>query len=432
MTDAPQKPSAPGEDNRLDSGEKVGIFSSLRLRNFNLLLLGTTLSNAAQWVQQVTLNWLAYDLTGSGMVLGSINAARSIPSLSLTPVAGVIIDRVSRRALLLMIKGWLFLISLVFGFVLISGTGRIAHLFIFALLGGLAQTFDASLRQVLVFDLVPRRLTPNAVALIQTGWSLMRSLGPGIGGFLILWFGPGGNFLIQAAAYALIAISVFWIQFPPQSSKTGSTSPLQNIREGIMFVAKNRVTLVFMMMGWALPLLIVPNYTALPPIYAKDVFHGGPETLGFLMAVVGVGGIFGGIVVASLGRMERRGLLQLVSLLLTSLTLIGFAFSTTLPVALAFLALSGFFEMIYLTTNQTLIQLSIPDNLRGRVTSIVNLNAVLSPLGAFAAGAGSDLLGGPKIVTIVLCSIAAVVAIVVFFASPTVRNYRLSQAMESD
>ncbi|OGO24398.1 MAG: hypothetical protein A2Z28_01345 [Chloroflexi bacterium RBG_16_51_9] len=179
-----------------------------------------------------------------------------------------------------------------------------------------------------------------------------------------------------------------------------------------------------------MPLFIIPNYVALPPIYAKDVFHGGPQTLGFLMASVGVGGIAGGVVVASLGRMERRGLLQLVSLFLLSVTLIAFAFSTNLLVALVFLALSGFFEMIYLTTNQTLLQLSIPDDLRGRVTSIVNLNAVLSPLGAFAAGASSDLLGGPRVVTIVLCGIAAVIAVVVFFASPTVRNYRLSHAMQ--
>ena len=151
--------------------------------------------------------------------------------------------------------------------------------------------------------------------------------------------------------------------------------------------------------------------------------------MGFLLASVGVGGIFGGVVIASLGRVERWGLLQLVSLFLLSLTLIGFAFSTRLLVALALLALAGFFEMIFLTTNQTLLQLSIPDNLRGRVTSIVNLNATLSPLGGLVAGAGSDLLGGPKLITIILASIAAAIAVFVFLVSPTVRNYRLSRAI---
>jgi sugar phosphate permease len=148
-----------------------------------------------------------------------------------------------------------------------------------------------------------------------------------------------------------------------------------------------------------------------------------------LLSSVGVGGIVGGVVTASLSRVERRGILQIVSLFLLAVTLVGFAFSTTLWMALPLLALAGFFEIMFLTTNQTLLQLSIPDNLRGRVTSVVNLNAILMPLGGLLAGGGSDLLGGPKTVTMVLAGIAAAIALGVFLGSPTVRNYRLSHAM---
>jgi MFS family permease len=147
------------------------------------------------------------------------------------------------------------------------------------------------------------------------------------------------------------------------------------------------------------------------------------------LASVGVGGIFGGIVIASLGRLERWGFVQLASLFLLSLSLVAFAFSARLGVALPLLALAGFFELIFLSTNQTLLQLSIPDDLRGRVTSVVNLNAALSPLGGLVAGVGSDLFGGPKIITIILGSIAAGIAVFVFLASSTVRNYRLSQGI---
>jgi MFS family permease len=136
-------------------------------------------------------------------------------------------------------------------------------------------------------------------------------------------------------------------------------------------------------MSWVLPLFIIPNFSALPPIYAKDIFAGGPETLGVLLSAVGIGGILGGFVTASLGQLDRRGLLQLGALLLLSLSLIGFALSRALWMALAFMALAGFFEMIYLTTNQTLLQLSIPDELRGRVTGIVSLSTGLMPVGAF-------------------------------------------------
>jgi len=414
------------------SVEKVGTFTSLGIRNFRFLLIGTVFSNAAQWIQQVTLSWIIYDLTGSGTMLGSINAVRSVASLGMIPAAGVLIDRVNRRLLMLSTNGWLLTISLALGLILLSGRSHIWYLFVFAFLGGLAQTIDMTLRQVVVFDLVPRSHAPNAIALVQTGWSLMRSFGPGIGGFLLLWFGPGGNFLIQAGAYALITISIVQIQFPPRKSGMVRSSPLQNIREGIRYVAKSRVTRTFMLMGFILPLFIIPVFNILSPIYAKDVFHGEADVLGFLLSSVGVGGIIGGVVTASLGRVERRGLVQLASLFLLSLSLIAFAFSTTLWTALPLLALAGFFEMIFLTTNQTLLQLSIPNDLRGRVTSVVNLNAALSPLGGLVAGGGSDLFGGPKMITIILCSIAAGIAVCVFLGSPTVRNYRLSQAIKTD
>lgn len=409
--------------------EKVGPFASLRIRNFRLLLTGNILSNAAQWIQQVTLSWLVYDLTGSGTMLGSINLVRSLASLVMIPVAGVLTDRIDRRSLMLGVNGWLFVITAVLGFVLLFGRSHLSYLFVFAFLGGMTQTVNMTLRQVVIFDLVPRSVTPNAVALVQTGWSLMRSFGPSLGGFLLLWFGAGGNFLTQAGVYVLIAVNIMYIRFPPWESSVTHSSPIDNMKEGVKYVSKNRTTRAFMLMGFVLPLFIIPIFAILPPIYAVDVFHGGPEVLGFLLSAVGIGGIGGGIVIAFMSRVERRGLVQLACLFFISLSLIGFGFSTTLPVALPLLAIAGFFEMVFLTTNQTLLQLSIPDDLRGRVTSIVNLNAGLMPLGGLLAGAGSDLLGGPKIITVIFGVVSVVIAVAIFIGSPTIRNYRLSQAI---
>jgi len=330
-----------------------------------------------------------------------------------------------------MTNGWLFTISLVLGLILLFDRSHISHLFVFAFLGGLSQTIDMTLRQVVIFDLVPRSVTPNAIALVQTGWSLMRSFGPSMGGFLLLWFGPGGNFLVQAGAYALIAINIMYIHFPARNMDIVLSSPFQNIKEGILYVAKERITRSFMLMGFILPLFIVPIFNILLPIYAVDVFHGGPEVLGFLLSSVGLGGIAGGIVVAFMSHVERRGLVQLACLFLLSLLLIGFGLSIKLSVALLLLALAGFFEMIFLATNQTLLQLSIPNDLRGRVTSIINLHAALMPLGGLMAGAGSDLMGGPKMITIILGVIVLGLSVFVFLRSPTIRNYRLSQAIAS-
>ncbi|HEX9896087.1 MAG TPA: MFS transporter [Dehalococcoidales bacterium] len=422
----------PGKAENSTSEEKIGTLMSLGIRNFRLLLAGTILSNAGQWIQQVTLSWLVYDLTGSGTILGTINLVRSAASLGMMPMAGLLIDRLQRRMLLMLENGFLFVITFALGLLLLLGYSHLSFLFVFAFMGGMVQTVNIALRQVLVFDMVPRSQTPNALALIQTGWSLMRSFGPMIGSFLILWIGAGGNFIVQSCAYALIVVTIIQIHFPPIKSGIVNGSPLDNIKEGIRYVAKTRVTRTFTLMGFILPLFIIPIFTILPPIYAVEVFgDGSGRILGFLMAAVGVGGIIGGVVTASLGNLQRRGLLQLASLFMLSLTLIGFAFSKQLWLSLPLLALSGFFEIIFLTTNQTLLQLSIPDNLRGRVTSVVNMNAALSPLGGMMAGAGSDLLGGPKMITIVLAGIAATIAVFVLLCSPTVRNYRLSQGMVS-
>ena len=399
-----------------------------------MLFAGTTLSNAAQWIQQIALGWLIYDITGSGTILGTVNLVRSIAALSMIPIAGILIDTLKRRNLMMINNTWLLVVTAGFGLILLLGFDQMVYVFLFAILGGIVGTVDNTLRQVIVFDLLPRHLTPNGMALIQTGWSLMRSFGPTLGSFLLLWLGAGGNFMVQAGAYALIIFTIIKIHFPERTSATTiKSSPIKNIKEGIKYIKNERVTRTIMMLGFVLPLLIIPIFTILPPIYAVEIF--GDESgkiLGFLMASVGLGGIFGGFVTASLGRMERRGLLQLGSLFLLSLSLIGFALSNVLAISLLFLVLSGFFEIIFLTTNQTLLQLSIPDDLRGRVTSVVNLNMALQPLGGLIAGAGSDLLGGPKMITIVMAGLAALAVVIVLFISPTIRNYRLSQAIRPD
>jgi MFS family permease len=181
-------------------------------------------------------------------------------------------------------------------------------------------------------------------------------------------------------------------------------------------------------MGWVLPLFIIPNFGALPPIYAKDVFEGGPDTLGILLSAVGVGGIVGGFVAAAIERLERRGLLQLGALLCLGLSFTVFALSSALSAATICMAFAGFFEMIYLTTNQTLLQLSIPDELRGRVTGIVNLSSGLMPVGAYIAGVGADLVG-PRTMTLAFSGIIGAIAAVAYFVSPIVREHRLSEAM---
>jgi predicted MFS family arabinose efflux permease len=257
----------------------------------------------------------------------------------------------------------------------------------------------------------------------------MRSVGPALGGYLILWFDPAGNFFVQAFAYALVVLTLVKLKLPDDKPDIVPVTIRGNFSEGWKFVISQPTTLTFLLMGWVLPLFIIPNFSALPPIYAKDIFDGGPDTLGTLLSAVGVGGILGGFVTTAFGKTDRRGLLQLASLFLLSLTFMAFALSSSLWVAVAFFALAGFFEMIYLTTNQILLQLSIPDALRGRVSGIASLTSGLMPVGAFIAGISADLVG-PRTTTLIFSAIMAFIAVTAYFASPVIREYRLSQAMK--
>ena len=411
--------------------KKTGPFYPFRLRNVRFLWAGSFLSYASSWIQGIALNWLAYSLTGSGTILGTINMVRSGTALGMIPVTGVIVDHFAHKKLLLIKIFWWFLITLVLGIFLLFGPAHTSYLFIFAFLAGLVFTMDLTLGSIIVFDLVPRASTPNAMALLQTGGALTRAFGPALGGFLLLWFRSGGTFIIQAVMFAIILIIFFQLRFPPRKPEVVNNSAFQNIREGVRFAAKEPATRSFILMSFILSLFTIPIVTILPPIYAANVFHGGASLYGILTASLGIGGIFGGVVTAFLSRLDRWGLVQVSAIFMLGLSLIVFAFSTTVWVAILLLVLAGFFEAIFLNTNQILLQLSIPDKLRGRVTSVVNINVALSILGGLMAGVGSDRLGGPKTITIVMAGIASGLAVLIFLLSATIRNYRLSQGIAS-
>lgn len=406
----------------------LGTFSSLQFRDYRLMLLGTTMANASQWIQGMTVSWLAYDITGKGATIGTVNLARTVSALGFTPFAGAVVDRVETRKLIVLVNAWFTILCAALGLALLAGGRSVSMLFAFTFLAGFATAIDQPLRQAAVFGLVPRSHASNAVALMQTGWGLMRSIGPAVGGFIIARWGADANFLLMAAIYVLILVNGLRITFPPKEKHATNESFLSNLSSGFHYVAHAQQTRTFVMMGWVLPLFIIPIFVALPPVYAKEVYDGGARMLGILLAAVGFGAVFGGVVAASMGRVDRRGVVQLVALFCVGASLILFAAVRSLWVALPALAFSGFFEIIYITSNQTLLQLSVPDALRGRVTALVSLNMALSPLGAVYTGILSDAIG-PQQTTYILAGGACAISVAVYLFSRTVRDYRMSAAI---
>jgi MFS family permease len=407
--------------------ERVGAFSALKLRDFRLIWFSSFFFSAGMWIQMTTLGWLVYDLTGSSSLLGAMNGMRAIPTLLLAPLAGVAVDRMDRRKVMLATQISTLLLTLSIAILITLDRIEIWHLFAYTLLAGMAQVFNMPAQQTVVFDLVPRRLVPNSVALMTASFNSTRVIGPSLAGFLIAVLGPEGNFFIQSAAYVGVVACVLMIRFPPRSEAASRRqSPLKNLSEGIQYVAKTPLPRTLLLFGIVAPILLIPSFMALMPVFVKDVYHAGPAMLGYLLSSMGVGGLLGALTTASLGSYEHRGKVLLAALGAMALSIFVFSFMRNAYAAFPFLIIAGFTEMLFMGTNQAAIQLSVPDNMRGRVTSLFMINMGLMPLGSLVVGIIADWTGAPVVVAATSALAFLVVVFVAVFV-PRVRNLRYSQ-----
>ncbi|MDE2766311.1 MAG: MFS transporter [Chloroflexota bacterium] len=406
----------------------IGPAASLGIPNFRWLWLGTVFSSIGQWMQQVVLGWVVYDLTGSGTILGGVNGVRSVAMLGFGPFAGVFIDRADAKRVMVVVSLFLMALSALMGVLLFTDLIEVWHIFLFMFAFGLAQVLDQPLRATMTFLLVPPRLAPNAMALNTAAMSSTRALGPGVGGALLPLIGAAGAFFAQAASYLFATLTRFMIAFPEREQAQRRDSPLQNLKDGVHFVATARYTRAFLLLNLTAPVLLIPIFTALTPIYAKDVFESNETGLGLLVAMVGVGGVLGAATVAALGSFERRGLLEIVALFGFSAGLFGFSFAAELWQGLLLMLFTGFAEQVFLLTNMTMLQLTVPNRMRGRVSSLMMLGFGLMPIGALAAGAGSDAIG-PQAITRIMAGAGGLIAVLLLLAAPIVRNATLSHMM---
>jgi MFS family permease len=417
----PPAPVVPAIPEAGESVGRVGTFASLRYREYRLLWIGTLFSSSGQWIQQVSLGWLTYTLTGSPFLLGAINGLRALPLLFLGPFGGVAADRLDRKRLMLSTQLFLMAITAVFATVVFTGHAQVWNVALFTLLTGVAWAFNMPVRQSVVPNLVPRSALMNAMALNSAGFNITRIVGPSLAGLLIATVGIAGNFSLQALAYLGVAAMVWQMHIPPRESTAArAVSVRSNLAEGASFVWRHP-TLRAQMTLALVPVVIALPYVALMPIFAKDVLHLGPGGFGILMAAPGVGAVIGTLSIASLGNVQRKGLLLFAALMGLGVTLVLFAMSRSFPLSVALLVLAGGFQMTYMTTNQTLVQLSTPDVFRGRVMGIYMLNQGLLPLGSLLAGTLADVWSAPLAVTL-MGSAVVVLGGLAFFRMPAMRS----------
>ncbi|MBI4200650.1 MAG: MFS transporter [Chloroflexi bacterium] len=375
---------------------RLHTFSSLRYRNFRYLWGSTLFASGGQWIQQITLSWLIYDMSHSAFLTGALLGARSLPFLVVAPIGGVLIDRFDRRKLLLANQVFLASAALGFALLLAANLAREWHVFLFAVITGAGWALNNPLRQALVVNTVPRQSFQNAIALNSLAFNVNRVLGPGLGGLLIALSGPATNFFIQAACYVGVALLVFPIRLGhPETAARHNSSALSDLREGLSYVAKEQTILALMLMGMSQALFIMPFVNGLMPVFSKEVLGLGPDGLGLLLATMGMGGLVAPLTLATMGNTRRTGLVQAGAAMGSGIMLMVFSQSTSLAMALPFLAMLGTCQMFFFVLINIIIQTRIPDALRGRVMSIYSMDIAVAPLGGLVAGTIAQLYGAP-------------------------------------
>jgi MFS family permease len=396
-------------------------FSSLRHADFRYLWAGTFFMSAGQWIQQVTLGWLMYELTRSPVMLGMMNGLRMLPFLVSSPLAGVAADRMDRRKLMLSTQWLLVVTAFLVGALAASGLLQVWHLFAVTLITGIAWSFNEPVRQSVVPNIVPRDDLMNAVALNSMAFNTNKVLGPALGGMFIAAFGAAGNFFVQGLAYGAVLVTIFWMSFPRNPVEARRTSALANLKEGLAYVWSTP-TILALLIADLVPRIFAVPYQTLMPVFQKDVLHVGPEGLGFLMAAPAVGAILGLFTLASLSNLFRqRGLLLLSAIASMGWFLVVFSWISSFPLALIVLVAVGYCQSLCIITTNTLIQVMVPDALRGRVMGLYMLDRGLMPAGSLLAGATAQFIGAPATVEI-MGFLVILLALAIGFGMPIIRK----------
>ena len=371
-------------------------FDAMQYPDFRLLWFATVFIAGGVWLQQVTLGWLAYDLTKDPLQVGIILGVRSAPLL-LAPLTGTLADRLDRRKMLLVDQSFVAALVLGFSIVLFLDMQQVWHLYVFAALFGMLWSINNPVRQTLVATSVPREALMNGVALNSLAFNSMRAIGPALGGVLLVFFGPAVNFLLQGIAFT--GVLVLLVRLSPgagagdrQAAREQSIA--KGLASGFTYVFSHPTTLTTTAVSFVLTLTTLSVVFNQLPVYTAEVLldtEGG--LLGLLLMAMGVGGVLGTLVMARFARFRHKGLQVIFAFSGAALSLVVLSQVSSVPVAMAILVLQQAFTQVVMTSNLTIVQMGTPDEMRGRVTGVYQMEIGMMPIGGVIAGAIASLYG---------------------------------------
>ena len=394
---------------------------AFRHRDFRLYFAGQGISQTGTWLQMIATSWLIYHLSGSAFLLGLAAFAQFIPMLVLGPFAGVWVDRQKKRAVLLITQSIALVQALVMLALVASGHVQPWQLILANLVLGVVNAFDSPARQSQLVELVGgKEDLPNAIAFSSILMNGARFIGPMIGGAVIAGLGEVWGFGLNTMMRGAVIVALLLIRATPQQTEKATTGWREQLAAGFRYAYGFLPSRSALLLLSAVSFSVQP-YQSLAPYFARDVFHGGSEVLGYLIGAGGLGAVSGMVHLAI--RPSIRGLLSQIPFTAAAAgaALIVFSFSSSLWVALPMLFLVGMGSMITAASTNTVLQTIVEDRMRARVVSIYMMSFLgVAPLGALSAGLLAERIGPPA--TLALGGVLALAAAFLYWINlPKIR-----------
>ena len=378
-----------------------GAFRALRHRNYRLYFIGQLTSLAGTWMQSAAQAWLVLKLTNSSLMLGVVSFAQFLPILLVGLFAGVVVDRLDRRRMLLGTQTLLMLSAFVLAGLTWSGYVRVWQVIALAAFNGTVSSFDMPGRQSFVVEMVGYEDLANAIALNSMMFNSARMLGPAAAGILIAWLGTATCFFLNGVSFLAVIWSLYLMAIPPRTIEVTEAAMLKQLREGLRYVRRHRQILQQMALA-AISNGFGYQYLVLVPLFARNVLHGDARAYGFLVAIQGLGSVIGAATLAS--RVTTEGIRNnlIIGLLLSAVGIVTFGLSPWMSLSLAAQLIIGIGLTNFRASNNTLVQLFVDNELRGRVMSTYQLASVgMMPIGSLLVGYLGSALGPRQ--SVVIC-----------------------------
>jgi MFS family permease len=375
-------------------------FRALQHRNFQLFFAGQLISLIGTWMQVTAQLWLVYRMTNSPALLGIFGFASQIPILFLASLGGYMGDRYNRHRGVIWTQTAALILSFALAGLTLFGVVRVWEIVLIAFLAGIVNAFDIPIRQAFLVQMVGMQDLPNAIALNSSIFNGARFVGPAIAGFTIGWIGEGWCFFLNGVSFLAVIIALLMMRIEKTEPRASKGSQLQYFVQGFRFAMSDRPIRSALLLMSLMSMLGL-QYAVFMPIFARDILHGGPQRLGVLMSVAGIGAFVGAMHFA--GRTNYKGLVEWIAAtsMACTLGLIFFSQSRFFWLSAVSLLVVGFSATSQLAATNTIVQGRVPDELRSRLMAVyATMFMGVQPIGALIAGGLAKRIGAPHALTL--------------------------------